>query len=567
MSANRFLAVDIETNSLDWLTGKILSIGFSDKYYFCEAEQGPDFIKLAGDYLAAKSIENMIVWQNGSFDVKFLWANGVVECENQFDTMIAAYLLTDRPIRLGLDSLASYYLGLGSWKEDFKSGAALEDPELLKLYCLKDAEVTCQLASVLETKLHEEGKYEFFQQLMEARRMLTRAEYRGVKFDTDANTALIARLNKVLVRQMRNLNKAGAEVAKLCPLVKKGEFNWSSPKQVLWLLKHLGLRTINPLTKKESADITVLEMNKYKHPLITSLMGMRGTKKLISTLEGYNEALRVDGALHPGMNCTNTRTGRLSSSGDLNFQQVDKRPWVRNLFRARPGHKFVIADLAQIEVRMAAHYSKDPILVQTFKENLDFYGNIACQILGANCSPNEVKRKYPEKRQVAKVIGLSVLYSIGCNKLASTIRNDGGIRDFGPNDARKVIDDYFTKFAGLKTLQSNVHKAVDQKGHLVNLLGRKVDVSPDEAYMTAVNSLLQSSASDYLLFKAVEFMQTADNSTYLLGLIHDEILIEVPEQRAEVEAKRLKALLEQAPSLRVPIIAEVVIGDTWSCKG
>lgn len=560
---SKFIAIDIETSGLCFLTDKILCVGFSDGTYYT------DLAAINNAISHRKRGGATLVWQNGSFDTKFLWANGI-ECENEFDTMVATYLLTDRPIRLGLDSLASYYLGLPSWKSDFKSGAALEDPELLKLYCLKDAEVTAKLTTILTEKLVEEGKYDFFLKLMEARRMLTRAEYRGIKFDTFSNGLLTQKLQTEYNTQLDGLQSTGATLTAQCPLVKKSSsFNWNSPKQVLWLLKHLGLRTINPLTKKESADVTVLEMNADKHPIVKQIMEMRTTKKLLGTLEGYAEALRVDGALHPGFNCTNTRTGRLSSSGDLNFQQVDKRPEVRALFTARPGYKLVIGDLAQIEPRLAAHYSKDKVLIEMFNKGEDLYGTIACQILGADCSPNEVKARYPEKRQVAKVIGLSVLYGIGVNKLASTIRNDGGVRDFSVQDARRVIDNYFTKFSGLKTLQSNVHRAIDQKGHVVNLLGRKVDVSPDEAFMTGVNSLIQSSASDYLLFKTVKFMSniySPGNVCHLLALVHDEVILEVPELWADATAKALKECLEDAPDLRVPLKFEVTIGDNWSAK-
>ncbi len=563
----KFIALDIETSGLNFQTDKIICVGFSDGHFYL----GTQLDQVSAKIKQLKDAGVIIVMQNGSFDAKFLRANGV-EVPQEFDTMIAAYLLTDKPGKLGLDALASYYLGIVSWKQDFKSGAAALDPELMKLYCLTDCKHTEALAYKLEEKLKEEGKLDFFYKLMKARQMLTRAEYTGVTLDVEATKNLIRTLSAEYEAQITKLNDLGNSFTSNLPEGKNKKaraFNWSSPAQVKWLLKdQLGLNVLHPLTKKESADIEVLETNKDKHPLIPELIKMRGVKKLMGTLEGYIESLGSDGRLHPNFNCTNTITGRLSSSGALNIQQVDSSARVRSLFVAKPGHKLVIGDLAQIEPRLAAHYSKDPVLMEMFKNEEDLYGTIAVQILGADCSPNEVKDRYPDKRKVAKVIGLSVLYGIGVNKLSGTIRNDGGIRDFGIHDARNVIDTYFTKFRGLKDLQMRVHRAITSKGYLENLEGRKVDVSEDKVHRDGVNSLLQSSASDFMLFKTVEFEEkyATKFQAKLLVLCHDENIFEVPEAFADDFAKAMQEHMENTPHLRVPIKFECSVGDNWSCK-
>lgn len=572
---SKFIALDIETSGLDFQRDRIICVGFSDGHYFGNepfilglGNVEYDGTRIQKHINKLKQAGYTLVFQNGSFDVKFLRRWGVT-VENEFDTMIAAYLLTDKPGKLSLDSLASYYLGIVSWKQDFKSGDALRDPELMKLYCLTDCKHTEALAYKLEEKLKEEGKLDFFYKLMKARQMLTRAEYTGVKLNVEATRELIAKLSAEYEQQLTVLNSFDLPQT----FDKKGKpkvFNWSSPAQVKSLLKdQLGLNVLHPLTKKESADIEVLEMNKDKHPLIPELIKMRGTKKLMGTLEGYIESLGSDGRLHPNFNCTNTITGRLSSSGALNIQQVDSSARVRSLFVAKPGHKLVIGDLAQIEPRLAAHYSKDPVLMEMFKKEEDLYGTIACQILGADCAPNEVKDRYPDKRKIAKVIGLSVLYGIGVNKLAGTIRNDGGVRDFSIHDARNVIDTYFTKFRGLKDLQMRVHRAITSKGHLENLEGRKVDVDESKVHRDGVNSLLQSSASDFMLFKTVEAEETFTKKyeAKLLVLCHDESIFEVPEHLAADFAQALKEHMQVAPNLRIPIKFECSVGDSWADKG
>jgi DNA polymerase-1 len=519
----------------------------------------------AAKLLQIKEDRKTIAMHNGSFDCKFLWANGV-EIENEFDTMVAAYLLTDRPVKLSLDALASYYLGLPSWKSDLKS--AFEDPELMRLYCIKDCQVTAQLAEVLEKRLIEEGKLDFFYKLMAARRMLTRAEYHGFAFDVQACEDLIKELTAQYEHELKELNRLGGTLVASYPKISKAGFNWNSPTQIKWLLKDaLKLNTVNPLTKKESADAFVLELNQNKHPLIPHILQMRDTKKKISTLEGYLEYAKDTGALYTNFNCTNTITGRLSSSGQLNLQQTPRDKRFRSLFKARLGHKLVIGDLGQIEPRLAAHYSKDPILCGTFIDKLDLYGSIAVQLLGADCHPNEVKTKYPEKRAVAKVVALSVLYGIGSHKLCTTIQNDGGIKDFTVHQAKQVIDDYFEKFPSLKTLQMGVHKRITQTGHLVNLEGRKVDVDESKVHRDGVNSLLQSSASDFLLFKVVEFEKTLIEkyNGHVLALVHDEVIVSVPENKAKECAKELTEFIENV-QLRVPIKFECSVGDTWASK-
>lgn len=561
---SKFIALDIETNGLNFLSDKIMCVGFSNGWFLDEEYKLTTQTKIN----TLKDQNTVIVMHNGSFDCKFLWSNGI-EIENEFDTMVAAYLLTDRPGKLSLDALASYYLGIPSWKDDIKGGEIFKNPDLMRLYCIKDCQITAKLAEILEEKLIKEGKLDFFYKLMKARRMLTRAEYRGVTLDQEKTRKLIAVLDAEHREQLAELNARGTEFTAAYPKKSKAGFNWNSPAQIKWLLKDaLGLNTVNPLTGKESADRLVLELNERKHPLIPYILKMRKTAKLQTTLEGYLEVVKPETkALHPNFNLSNTITGRLSSSGDLNIQQVDRSHRVRSLFIARPGYKLVIGDLAQIEPRLAAHYSKDPILCAMFEREEDLYGTIAVQLLGADCAPNEVKDKYPEKRKVAKVIGLSVLYGIGVHKLCSTIQNAGGISSFTISDARKVIDDYFEKFSGLKVLQSGVHHRITQLGYITNSEGRKVDVSEDKVHRDGVNSLLQSSASDFMLFKNVDFEATTAKQfdAHLLMLVHDEAIYEVPELQAEAFAAKLKEHMETA-TFKVPIKFEVFVGDNWGEK-
>lgn len=558
----QFLAFDIETTGLNYEKDTILCTGFSNTNYFTSNEEAISYINQINDSCT-------LTCHNGSFDIKFLWKQAGLDPSivPQFDTMIAAYLLKDRPMKLSLDSLVSYYLGLPSWKDDIKSGAVFQDPELMKEYCLQDCYYTAQLAPILEAKLKEEGRLEFFYRLMEVRNMLTRAEYRGVNFDPCAALELKTLLTCQLEDVESALKSEASDIVEAYKLETGARsFNFNSPKQVLWLLKNLGLTTLHPVTKKESADVTVLELNKGQHPVIDILLQMRKLKKKITSIEGYEEdALSGNGRIRANFNVSNVRTGRLSSSGP-NLQQVDRDPKVRALFTASPNHSLVVGDMAQIEVRMAAHYSKDPTLIKMFQNDEDFYGTIAVEVLNSRFHPNEVKEKDPIKRSVAKVIGLSILYGVGPNKLKMFIKEKGGV-EYSHTEIRMIINRYFEQFKGLKELQMGVHRQAERNGFLTNLLGRKVDVPQAEIYMKGVNSLLQSSASDLLLFRTLQIEKKLPWAKILL-LVHDELIIEVPEGREEEAMGLLKVIMEETDSLkfRVPLKFSCAYGKNWACK-
>jgi DNA polymerase-1 len=333
----------------------------------------------------------------------------------------------------------------------------------------------------------------------------------------------------------------------------------------LWLLKHLGLETINPVTKKESADATVLTLSKGKNPIIDQLLVLRKLKKKAKSIEGYIEDVKRDGKIHCNFNCSNVRTGRLSSSGP-NLQQVDRGTDIRELFIADEGSSLVIGDMAQIEVRMAAHYSKDATLMAMFEREEDFYGTIAVEVLNSAFLPNEVKEKDPVKRKVAKVIGLSILYGVGPNKLKNFIKEQGGV-DFSHTEIRQIINKYFERFSGLKQLQMGVHRKCETTGTLLNLYKRTIDISKADIFMKGVNSLLQSSASDLLLFKQLEVEEKAPWAKLLL-VVHDEFVIQCPKGREEELIGIIRPIMENVVDIgfRVPLKTDISYGKDWSCK-
>lgn len=569
------LTVDLETTGLDPHTDRVLGYGINDLFE-TDREWASHLLKGKG-----------ITCHNGSFDVKFLWANGVEGVHVEFDTMIAAYLLKDRPESLSLKACAAHYLGVsGDWKDvDLKT----IDFDGLKRYCLEDVRITSQLRIELTKRLEAEGLMHFFRKLMAVRHELTRAEYKGFNINWGALINLSQTLNtkvetiyETITAQNQELIKKWQkeEIEKKLSKLKRPEaargrleqnppaFNWASPKQVLWALKRQGADVVKyDFFKKEwreSSDSDVLSKNVSKAPFAKPLLEAREAAKTLGMLEGYLEGRnKKTDRLHGNFNITATATGRLSSSSP-NLQNIDRGPTVRGLFIPSPGKVFIIGDLAQIEVRMAAHYSQDPVLVRMFKEGEDFYGTIAKNVLGTPCSANEVKTKFPNDRAVAKVIGLSILYGTGAKRLQQAIEQGAGQR-YSEEDCRDIINQYFRRFEGLKILQKRVEAAILDKGHLRNLFGRRVNVDPADIYMRGVNYLLQSSASDLMIFRQLEMSNKSD----LIALVHDELIRECTPDDAQAVIQEAKTALERVDDIkfRVPLKLDVKACMSWAEKG
>lgn len=570
MSKNR-LTIDIETTGLNFKKDQIVFIGMkADDAYISIFAEDFETKKQFREHVVERIAPYLekgykLSFQNGKFDLKFLWmligksaftGRGLHELRIGHDTLLMAYLLPVRPKSLALDSLASYYLGLPSWKEDLKSGEIFKDRELMEMYCLKDVEVTEELADKLLEKLKKEDRLDFYNRMIDIENMLVEAEFSGILYDRDSSAILREELEK----EKESLKKELDTVASI---------NWRSPKQVLTLFKDMGIDVTHPLTKKPSTDVEVLKQNMSEFPVAGLLYNYKKLDKKITSLVKYETEHSDDlGFINPNFNSTVTTTGRLSSSKP-NLQQVDGDERIRGLFVAVPGKELVVGDMAQIEVRMAAHYSKDPNLIKVFTDKLDFYGMIATGVLKVECHPNEVAEKYPEMRKVAKVIGLSILYGCGVNRLRNTIKQSTGI-EYSLKETKEIIENYFITFPGLKSLRKQVEKTLNERGYLINLLGRRVDVPYKDIYMKGVNSLLQSSASDLLMFRQLEALQKNPESKLLL-LVHDEVVYQVNKgngDKFKVDLTKIMCNNEvNGVKLRVPLDFKCEVGNNWSIKG
>jgi DNA polymerase-1 len=302
--------------------------------------------------------------------------------------------------------------------------------------------------------------------------------------------------------------------------------------------------------------------------MIDKLLEWRVYTKLRSTyVEALPTLIAADGRLHTTFHQAVAATGRLSSS-DPNLQNIPIRTElgrrIRSAFVAPPGHQLVSADYSQIELRILAHLSRDPLLLDAYREAKDIHVRTACQLFGV--LPSEVT---PERRRHAKTVNFAVIYGIGAFSLAA----DLGI---SVKEAQELIDRYFETYEGVRRYRERALAEARAAGVVMTLFGRKRyvrDLNADNrnvrayAERVALNTPIQGSAADLIkrAMLVVDRALAAEGlASRLLLQVHDELLFEAPEEEVERLAKLARASMEGVARLAVPLVAEIGIGRTWA---
>jgi DNA polymerase-1 len=351
-----------------------------------------------------------------------------------------------------------------------------------------------------------------------------------------------------------------------------GEFNINSPPQLRGVLfDRLGLSKKGVRRGKTgySTDVDVLTRLAAEHPLPARILDYRALAKLKSTyIDGLLSAVNpVTGRLHTTLNQTVAATGRLSSS-EPNLQNIPIRGEegrrIRAAFLAGPGRVLVAADYSQIELRVLAHLSGDPALLDAFARGQDIHTRTAAEVFDVH--PDLVA---PDMRRAAKVINFGVLYGMGAPRLSQEL----GIP---MRRAQDYIENYFRRYAGVRTYMEGVIAAGRERGFVETVLGRRRGVpelrSPDRnvvqaAERVATNTPIQGSAADIikLAMVAVERrLARAGLGAWLLLQVHDELLLEVEEADLEAARRALREEMEGAMALRVPLQVDIGTGKTWA---
>lgn len=581
-------ACDLETTGLSFLQDSIICFG-----YYSPTDRGVLVTPAEITEWLETHKEDGLIWQNGKFDLKFIKQQCGIFPKNTFDTLVAASLLKDKPMSLGLESLVGYMLGLPPWKDNIGAQIASNSIETIKEYCLTDCEYTYRLAIKIAEQLKECGQDTFFYKyLMPLANLLARVEYTGIGIDLvhlkelfDKSVQEQTSFEMELYAKYRNyfqeyedkkVSEKLSSLKKITPEIEarhrdKLKFNFNSNPDKLWLLTNKFNVKCVDFKGKVSISSDVLDDYAGVVPLVDDLLKLGdhlSTTRLLDRLLNFTKNNRI----HTNFNLDVARTGRLSSS-DPPLQNITSASSIRGLFVAKPGYKLAIADYSQIEAVLAAHFSADPKMCQIFKDNVDLYAIIAIELLkirDANLSTFKKDRK-PE-RDFGKLIGLSILYGMGPKKLAYRIQKQMK-KPCSYRTAIEYINIYFNSFSGLKDLQRQVCQEVKETGAVTTLFGRKIFLTEDMALRKGVNSKIQPSASDLCAFTQLlveEYAKEYDST--LIHLVHDESIYEVKEENALAFSERLKQTIEKDSlerfgfQLRVPIRCEVAVGDSWASK-
>jgi DNA polymerase-1 len=423
------------------------------------------------------------------------------------------------------------------------------------------ADVTRRLTTTLRREVEEAGLLKLYEEIdLPLVPVLTRMEQAGVAIDRNALGSMSGRLE-------REIELKAKEIYDCCG----SEFNINSPKQlgdVLFNKLNLPKPVKYGKGKTISTAVDVLEALAANHQAPKLVLEYRQLSKLKSTYVDALPALlnRTTGRLHTTFDQTGTATGRLSSANP-NLQNIPIRTElgreIRAAFTAAPGHLLFAADYSQIELRLLAHFSKDPLLVEAFRRGDDIHTLTASQVFGV--PPLMVTADH---RRQAKVVNFGIVYGLSAFGLSQNL----GIE---PSEAKKFIEAYFEKYRGVRAFIDRTLEETRREGKVKTLFGR-IRPIPDInsknfnlrgfAERTAVNTPLQGTAADLIKLAMIRIdaaiLDRALKSRMTLQ-VHDELVFEVPENEVDVMRSLVREQMESVHQLSVPLMVEIGVGKNW----
>lgn len=567
------LSLDTETTGTDPIRAELVGMSFA------YAENQAFYVPVPADRTEAQRIvdkfkpifenpQTLKVGQNIKYDMLVLANYGVEIQGPMFDTMIAHYVLQPE-LHHGMDYLAEIYLHYETIKIEELIGPKGKnqknmrdlDPANIYRYACEDADVTLKLKNVLEKELKQNDAEALFRDIeMPLVPVLAYMERNGVRIDTEA-------LKETSRHFTARMNQIEEEVHRLAGV----EFNIASPKQVGEVLFDRLKIVDKPKKTKTGQYVTseeVLESLKGKHEIVEKILEHRGLKKLLGTyIDALPQLINPEtGHIHTSFNQTVTATGRLSSSNP-NLQNIPIRnedgKEIRKAFIPDEGCEFFSADYSQIELRIMAHLSEDPHMIEAFRENQDIHAATAAKIYKEKLE--DVTR---EQRSKAKTANFGIIYGISVFGLAERLNIDR-------KEAKELIDGYFENYPHVKEYMDKSIQSAREKGYIETIFRRRrylPDINSRNAVVrgyaerNAINAPIQGSAADIIKVAMARiyrrFREEGIRSKMILQ-VHDELNFSVlPEEKEKVQQIVITEM-ESAYKMKVPLQADCGWGQNW----
>ncbi|MDF1655633.1 MAG: DNA polymerase I [Coxiellaceae bacterium] len=573
------LALDTETTSINPMQADLVGLSLA---------WGVDhavYIPLAHDYLGAPQqldkktvltalqpiLENKkikIIGQNLKYDIKVLRRAGCdLNCQ-WVDTMLQSYVLDPAANRHDLDTLAEKYLGHKTIHFEDIAGKGKKQLTFNQIsleqaapYAGEDAAIALQLYHHFHVELEKDKELLAVLNDLEMPLMpiLAEMEYTGVLIDA-------AVLHKQSQALAKTIQKFTDEIFSMAG----EEFNIDSPKQLLTILYEklqLPILKKTPKGQPSTAEPVLTELS-HDYPLPKAILSYRSLVKLKST---YTDKLPLEinpdtGRVHTSYRQAATSTGRLASNNP-NLQNIPVRSEegraIRKAFIAPKGFQVMSADYSQIELRIMAHLSADKGLTTAFNEGLDVHKATAAEVFGV-----PLDKVTADQRRSAKAINFGLIYGMSAFGLGKQLGIDR-------NSAQEYMDTYFARYPGVHEYMAEARHQARKQGYVSTLYGRKLQVPEinssnkmrqNAAERAAINAPMQGTAADIIkraMIAVDQWLHEHCPQANMIMQVHDELVFELPEQQAAACMAGIKACMENAAQLHVPLIVDMGLGNNW----
>ena len=577
LSRIKEFSLDLETTSINALDAEIVGIAISynsDEGFYIPISHETDIDQLDLNYVLEnlkeilESSKIKKIGQNLKYEILVFKNYSINLGGIYFDTMVASHFLDSSLQSYSLDNLSRRFLDhkMLSYK-DITKIEKKEIPfkqvpvDVAMNYACEDSDITYKLYCIFKDKLLDKDLLvQFHKNEMPFVSVLANLESNGVFIDSK-------KLNDISAKFEKKINKIEKTIYKSIGY----EFNINSTLQLRDILfDKLKLKPFKKTKKGEfSTDSESLQSIEDQHSIVKEILAYRFYSKLKSTyLDSLPELINVNSnRVHTSYNQTGTSTGRLSSSNP-NLQNIpiktDEGKQIRESFSSPKNDSVIIsADYSQIELRLLAHFSGDPTMLKSYKNNEDIHLNTASEIFEV-----PINKITSQQRSLAKTINFGIIYGIGPKRLSLQIDSD-------IKTAKEYIEKYFSRYSRVKNYFEDTIGYTRENGYIETILNRKrylKDINSKNFILrsanerAAINTPIQGSAADVIKLAMININQDKELKNYakLVIQVHDELVFECKKDKVEYVSKKVKNYMENSIKIKVPLKVDINKGQSWS---